>query len=195
MERAYHQPPRLETERLVITLLAPQYAELMVRFRNDNRDHLAIWEPTRSPQFYTEPYWRAQLRANLLDFERGESCAFALLNADENQVIGVANFTQITRGTMQSCYLGYSVGKAFEGRGFMQEGLTAACNYMFQTLRLHRIMANYLPHNARSGQLLKRLGFVVEGRARAAFKINGVWEDHILTARINPEHDRSPGYV
>jgi ribosomal-protein-alanine N-acetyltransferase len=51
-------------------------------------------------------------------------------------------------------------------------------------------MANYMPHNRRSGNVLKRLGFVVEGYARDYLMINGKWEDHIFTSLINP-HWRS----
>ena len=47
-------------------------------------------------------------------------------------------------------------------------------------------MANYLPINERSGRLLKRLGFKVEGYARDYIFINGAWQDHILTAMLNP---------
>lgn len=47
-------------------------------------------------------------------------------------------------------------------------------------------MANYMPHNQRSGNLLRRLGFVVEGYARDYLLINGRWEDHIQTSLINP---------
>ncbi len=31
--------------------------------------------------------------------------------------------------------------------------------YMQRTQHIHRIMANYMPHNQRSGALLARLGF------------------------------------
>jgi ribosomal-protein-alanine N-acetyltransferase len=51
---------------------------------------------------------------------------------------------------------------------------------------MHRITASYLPHNQRSGKLLKRLGFVVEGYAYDYIMINGKWEDHILTSLVNP---------
>jgi ribosomal-protein-alanine N-acetyltransferase len=56
---------------------------------------------------------------------------------------------------------------------------------MFDDLGLHRIMAGYLPHNKRSGKLLDRLGFEKEGLARKYLKINGRWEDHLLTSLIN----------
>ena len=67
----------------------------------------------------------------------------------------------------------------------MSEALPAAIDYVFANLNLHRIMANYLPDNQRSGNLLKRLGFVVEGYARDYLLINGKWQAYILTSLTN----------
>jgi ribosomal-protein-alanine N-acetyltransferase len=72
----------------------------------------------------------------------------------------------------------------------MTEALSISTKYIFQELNLHRIMANYMPHNRRSAKVLKRLGFVVEGYATDYLMINGQWEDHILTSLTNP-HWRS----
>jgi ribosomal-protein-alanine N-acetyltransferase len=69
----------------------------------------------------------------------------------------------------------------------MRESLQASISYVFSELRLHRIMANYMPFNRRSGGLLRRLGFVVEGYARDYLQINGAWEDHVLTSLTNTE--------
>ena len=69
----------------------------------------------------------------------------------------------------------------------MYEALQLTNRYVFEETRLHRIMAGYLPHNDRSGNLLQRLGFEREGYARKYLKINGVWEDHILTSLINSQ--------
>jgi ribosomal-protein-alanine N-acetyltransferase len=46
-------------------------------------------------------------------------------------------------------------------------------------------MANYKAENQRSVQLLTRLGFEIEGKARAYLKINGECRDHILASLIN----------
>jgi ribosomal-protein-alanine N-acetyltransferase len=67
----------------------------------------------------------------------------------------------------------------------MYEALTAAIKYGFEELNLHRVMANYMPTNERSGKLLGRLGFTVEGYARNYLRLAGDWKDHILTALIN----------
>ena len=50
----------------------------------------------------------------------------------------------------------------------------------FGILNLHRIMANHLPTNVRSANLLRRLGFVPEGYARDYLLIAGRWQDHVL---------------
>jgi ribosomal-protein-alanine N-acetyltransferase len=54
-------------------------------------------------------------------------------------------------------------------------------------------MANYMPHNERSKNVLKRLGFVQEGYAKEYLLINGQWQDHILTSITNPQW-KSPKY-
>lgn len=179
--------PVIRTDRLVLRLLDPARAALMVRFRSDNRERLKTWEPRRSPEYYTEGYWRLQLRYGIREFREGRSVCLTFLTPGEDAVVGVANFTNIVRGTFQACHLGYSVGGRFEGLGYMKEGLTAAIGYMFGEYGLHRIMANYLPHNERSGALLATLGFEKEGYARAFLQIDGVWEDHVLTSLVNPD--------
>jgi ribosomal-protein-alanine N-acetyltransferase len=56
---------------------------------------------------------------------------------------------------------------------------------MFAEQKLHRIGANYMPHNARSGRLLAGLGFRIEGYARDYLYIDGAWRDHVLTSLVN----------
>lgn len=57
---------------------------------------------------------------------------------------------------------------------------------MQRTQHIHRIMANYMPHNKRSGALLARLGFEKEGYAKDYLLIDGQWRDHVLTALTTP---------
>jgi ribosomal-protein-alanine N-acetyltransferase len=48
-------------------------------------------------------------------------------------------------------------------------------------------MADYMPRNRRSAAVLRQAGFVVEGYAREYLRIDGRWEDHVLTAITNPD--------
>jgi len=103
----------------------------------------------------------------------------------ENEVAGIINFNEITRGAFQACYMGYDLSGRYEGQGLMTEGLRAAIDYAFSMLNLHRIMANYQPYNTRSGNVLKRLGFVIEGTVKDYLFLKGEWKDHVLTSLIN----------
>lgn len=180
------QLPVIDTPRCHLRLLEPHQADLMLQFRLENREHLTQWEPRRSREFFSTPFWEIQLRVALKDFRLGQSLCLVILDTAEEAVLRVCNYTNIVRGTFQSCHLGYALDHRHEGLGIMREAVQASLAYVFNELRLHRVMANYLPRNARSGKLLKELGFKIEGYGEQYLKINGRWEDHVLTALLNP---------
>ena len=111
----------------------------------------------------------------------------ALQDDPSGPFIGAATLSQIYRGPFSACYLGYHLDFGFVGQGLMQEALSAVVRHAFESLRLHRIMANYVPTNRRSASVLSRLGFVIEGYAREYVFIDGAWRDHVLTSLTNRE--------
>ncbi|WP_348235441.1 GNAT family N-acetyltransferase, partial [Salmonella enterica] len=72
-----------------------------------------------------------------------------------------------------ACYLGYSIAQKWQRQGLMFEASTAAIRYMQRTQHIHRIMANYMPHNKRSGALLAGLGFAKQGYGEDYLVIDG----------------------
>lgn len=182
----FREVPVLRTERLLLTLPDASAAPLVLDYFERNRAHLGPWSPAPPPGFYTERFWRLALERNLDEWEHQASCRFKLLSPDGGRVLGDANITQIFRGPFQAAYLGYGLDGARTGEGLMREALEAVIDFAFGSLNLHRLMANYLPHNVASGGLLKRLGFQVEGYSRDYLRIGGRWQDHVLTALHNP---------
>ena len=184
--------PTLVTSRLRLTIPEAGDAEAMAAYFDANRDHLGPWSPPQPREIADAAFWRSRLPTFADDFRRDAALRFALFpfEGDTRSIVGTANFTQIFRGPFQACYLGYSIGRAYEGRGLMREALEAGIAYVFGEMHLHRIMANYVPTNERSGRLLRRLGFVVEGYARDYLYIDGAWRDHVLTALTNPTIER-----
>jgi ribosomal-protein-alanine N-acetyltransferase len=179
----------IETERLFLRLPASDEAELMVQYYQENKEHLAPWEPIRSKEFYTERFWEHVIEDSKRDFlnAQGMRLVLFLKSSPKGPVIGVCNFSNIVRGVFQACHLGYSIDYRYQGQGYMYEALRNAIEFVFVHLKLHRIMANYIPRNERSGKLLRKLGFTHEGYARDYLKIAGKWEDHILTSLVRPE--------
>lgn len=187
--------PHFRTERLVVRLGDSADVGAIVSYFVDNREHLRPFDPERPAAFFSEEFWHAQVRQSVIDFYSDRALRLFLFDRhDPGRVLGLANFTQIVRGVAQFCNLGYSLAADAQGRGLMYEALQPALSYAFGAMGLHRVQANYMPHNLRSGALLRRLGFVVEGFARDYLRINGRWEDHLLTSLTNHHWagDRDP---
>jgi len=158
----------------------------MVDFVLANRAHFATWDPPVPEGEDTTQYWHSQTLRSLMEFQSGSAVRFVLsLRDDPACIIGAANFSQISRGPFQAAILGYKIAAASEGRGLMREALQTTICYVFEELHLHRIHANYIPSNVRSGRLLARLGFAIEGYAKDYLFINDAWRDHILTSLTN----------
>lgn len=181
-------PVEIETPRLLLTIPPADAAAQVIEYYLSNRHHFDPWYPPYPKDFFIEEYWKKRLLSYRQEFVVGVSLRLMLFRRGEadGPVLGQCNFTQIVRNAFWACYLGYSLDYRVVGQGLMSEALGAAIPYVFETLGLHRIMANYIPTNERSGNLLRRLGFVVEGYARDYLYINGAWRDHILTALTNP---------
>ncbi len=180
-------PPSLRTPRLVVRMANYSDVAAVTQYYRHNRAFLAPFEPIRSEEFFTDFFWQVQLERSLMDFEQDHSLRlFIFERTQPTVVIGSINFNQFFRGPLQACVVGYSLAEAKQGQGYMLEALTVGIRYVFAELNFHRIMANYIPRNQRSGNLLKKIGFIVEGHAKDYILINGNWEDHILTSLTNP---------
>lgn len=177
--------PVIQTERATLEILPPVDARLMLEYYLENDEHLRCWEPKRNKEFLTLKNWEKLLQYNIELYQSGSALRFSALNKERTKVIGTCNFSNIVYGAFQACNLGYSITKPLQGTGLMVEIISSGIKYMFDEMSIHRIMANYIPRNHRSGALLKRLNFEQEGLAKKYLKINGKWQDHILTSKIN----------
>ncbi|QTF08133.1 ribosomal protein S5-alanine N-acetyltransferase [Brenneria izadpanahii] len=175
----------LKTERMVVRLAHERDAWRLAEYYSENRDFLKPWEPIRDISHCYPSGWQSRLSMICDMHKQGNAYYFLLLDPNENEVWGVANFSNVLRGAFHACYLGYSLGQKWQGQGLMFEALQPAIRYMQRQQNMHRIMANYMPHNHRSGSLLARLGFEREGYAKDYLLINGKWQDHVLTALTN----------
>lgn len=179
--------PRIQTKRAYLTVLHPDQVSLVVDYINKNKEHLAPWDPLRSPEYFALESCAERLASEWKAFQEERGLCLYAFKRDESEIIGRISFTNIVRGPFQACHLGYSIGSKVQGQGLMTELLEAAIDHVFTELKLHRIMANYLPRNKASARVLEKLGFEIEGKARAYLKIAGNWEDHILSSKINPQ--------
>jgi ribosomal-protein-alanine N-acetyltransferase len=191
--------PELDTGRLKVRLARPGMEASLARFLAENyAGHLDRWSPPAVQGFFTATFWRERLEIAIDELETDRAARFVLqLRGPDEEggtpldapIIGTCNYTNIVRGAFHACHLGYQIGRENQGQGLMTEALTAANGFMFGAMRMHRVMANFRPENARSRALLRRLGFVEEGLARNYLFIDGAWRDHVLTSLVHPRFD------
>jgi ribosomal-protein-alanine N-acetyltransferase len=126
-------------------------------------------------------------RAYLRRLRRPTHEGYLICLRDSEELVGVANISEIVRGGFRSAYLGYYVFRPYERRGLMTEGLRLVVRDAFRRLGLHRVEANIQPGNRASIRLARRLGFRREGYSPRYLKIQGRWRDHerwaLLAAR------------
>lgn len=176
--------PRLPTARTLIRLGRVDEAPLLLAYRLANREHLAPWEPQREPAYWTEAHCRQSLLDGLLAARDERGYPLLVFDPTQTRLLASCTLGNVVRGVFQACHLGYGIAADRQGQGLMQEVLPAVLDFAFGPLALHRVMANYMPHNQRSGRLLQRLGFQREGYASRYLNIAGQWQDHVLTALI-----------
>jgi len=109
---------------------------------------------------------------------------FVVCRCDDDELVGVFNFSEIVRSAFQSAYLGYYAFTPHAGGGLMAEGLELALDAAFRRLKLHRVEVNVQPTNMRSLALVRGAGFRKEGYSRRYVKIGGHWCDHVRLALL-----------
>jgi len=129
---------------------------------------------------------RDAIERGLAGRSRGELVRFIAFERDGDDIVGSIDLLSIRRGVSQSAVLGYSIDATHEGRGYATESAAAMVRYAFDVLNLHRLQTSYQPTNERSGRVLRKLGFVVEGYARDYLFLNDAWRDGILVSLTNP---------
>jgi ribosomal-protein-alanine N-acetyltransferase len=169
-----------------VYLRAPQMADFNAwsALRERSRDFLVPWEPTWPEDDLTRSSFRRRLRRYAEDTRCDQAYAFLLFRKDDNALLGGITLTNVRRGVAQAGSMGYWVGAPFAAQRYMTRGVSALIPFAFDVLRLHRIEAACIPTNQPSIRLLERTGFRREGYAREYLCINGLWQDHLLYARL-----------
>jgi ribosomal-protein-alanine N-acetyltransferase len=152
--------------------------------RGESRGFLAPWEPLWPEDDLTRAAFRRRIRRYERDLHEQSGYAFLVFRKSDHAMLGGATLTNLRRGAAQAGSLGYWMGTAHAGKGYMSAALAALIPFAHSMLRLRRIEAACLLSNAASIKLLEKMKFSREGTARQYLSIAGHWQDHLLYARL-----------
>jgi [ribosomal protein S5]-alanine N-acetyltransferase len=82
--------------------------------------------------------------------------------------------------------IGYMLSPAHQRKGIVQEAMTAALEYAFNTMLLHSIEANVNKDNVASIKLLEKNNFVREAYFRENYYYNGQFLDSVIYSLLAP---------
>lgn len=169
----------------------PNFAEPFARFHARNKHHLRM-AMSLVPELDQASHWQAELPRRQQAMQAGQAVHLVgfLKESDGSEIGCMTSFWAIEHGDFQACTLSFLLDQSLESKGLMYAAVGPAVQEVLKRYSLHRIMATHLPENLRSGQLLRRLGFVVEGYARDFVRVNGKWRDNVLLSLLVEEPAR-----
>jgi ribosomal-protein-alanine N-acetyltransferase len=169
-----------------LRLLLPENAEEVLQYYRRNREYLRPFEPARDESFFTLESQRRDLIENYRQHLNGTTANLGIFK--NNIFIGKLRISNIVMGVFKNAFLGYSMDKDEQGKGYMKEAVRLAVKYIFEDLGMHRIEATTLVDNIKSQAVLTANGFKEIGTSEKYLFINGEWRDHRIFYKINENY-------
>lgn len=110
---------------------------------------------------------------------------------ESNTVIGTTTLFNLNLDNGRA-EIGYAMGRAHWGKGYMNEALQALVSHAFEVVNLRRLEADVDPRNAASIRTLERLGFQREGFLRERWHVNGEIQDALFYGLLKREWVSQP---
>ena len=182
---AFQQFPVLETERLILSRLDPEDAEI---YHQQQKSALEL--AGRPPWGYgfetgSADKARASFEYARKAWEKKTRIKWGLRLRREGSLIGQCELFDFAE--QSKAEIGYWLGAAYQGQGLMTECLHTVVRYGFDTMGLHRIYARTAAENMPSLAMLKKAGFVQEGVLRQDSRRDGSWGDTALMAILKSD--------
>lgn len=105
---------------------------------------------------------------------------------ESNKLIGTATLFNLSLENGRA-EIGYALGRAHWGKGYMNEALQALVSHAFEVMQLRRLEADVDPRNAASIRTLERLGFQREGFLRERWHVEGEVQDAFFYGLLRRE--------
>lgn len=180
---AVENPPTvLTTDRLTIR-----------RMRTDDvQAYFAIFSDPAVMRYWSSPPLADMTAAEqkiaeiLAHYEKGDLFQLAIERQTDRQMIGTCTLHQIHLQNRRA-EVGYALGSAFWGNGYLVEAMHALIDHAFGVMHLHRLEADIDPRNEASAKSLERLGFMREGHLRERWIVGGEVSDSALYGLLASE--------
>ncbi len=156
----------LRTPRLLLRRFAEADAGPFAAYRND--PDVARYQGWETPYGLDQAAELVRQQATCDPGVTGEWLQIAIEHAATGALVGDCAFK--LSADQRQATIGATLARAYQGEGYAAEAITRLLDYLFQTVGLHRVVADTDARNTPAWTLLERLGFRREGHV-----VQGVW--------------------
>lgn len=178
------------------TVTFPTLLTTRLRLTEAQVEHApAIFEILSNPEvvryYGMDPFQELAQAENIVqhfknNFDIKKGMRWAIINNQSNRFVGTIGLNNLAIG-MKKAEVGFEIHPDFWRSGITSEALQAVLDYAFEELDLQRIGAVTFPANEASIGLLKKQGFMEEGKLRSYLFQNGQSHDALVFSLLREE--------
>lgn len=175
--------------KVLITELHTQRLHLRQIKESDSLSLFKIWSDPDVTKFMNISNFTDENQAkDMIHFlnelaQSNKALRFTIIEKESNQIIGSCGYNSLDFENSKT-EIGYDISKAFWGKGYAPEAISALLNYAFTHLKLCRVEAKVEPENVNSIKVLQKLQFAFEGTLRKSEKSNGKFIDLNIYSKL-----------
>jgi ribosomal-protein-serine acetyltransferase len=167
-------------EDIALKLIELRDAERVFDLTNNSRDYLREWLPWLDNTTKLEDT-KDFIKTSLKGFAENKSMNTVIIY--KGQIVGVAGYNLID-WTNKVAYIGYWLGKQYQGNGIMTRVTKALTDYAINELNINKVEIRAAVENKNSRGIPERLGFINEGCIRQAEWLYDHYVDHVVYGKL-----------
>ncbi|MDR3294001.1 MAG: GNAT family N-acetyltransferase [Clostridiales bacterium] len=164
-------PPTLETKRLLLRPYDLKDAADIFEYAGDVETTRYMSWDTHKNIYETLDF----LNGMRIRYENNTTLDYAFVLKSSGKVIGGGGCFD-TGEFPHTAKIGYILNKAYWGQGLAVEAMSAVFDYLFNTLKVHRIEAYHYAENEKSGKVMVKLGMSYEGTKPDGAFVRGAYK-------------------
>jgi RimJ/RimL family protein N-acetyltransferase len=175
-------PDQLNGERVLLRPWHDEDAEALFALVQQSREHIRQWL-TWPDEYHTVDDARAYVRTEAARWASRDNFAMGLFDHEAHLLGSVGLHPRNWR--VPSFEIGYWITTAYEGRGYITEGVRLVTSFAFERLGAQRLFIQCDALNERSANVARRCGYVLEGTLRSEHREpDGRLRDTMMFSRV-----------
>lgn len=158
-------------------------AELNALIKN-SYDHIREWSHWLQNNDQTVDETEEWVRKNQLNYGSGNGYEIGIWY--QGKIAGQIGYNYFDRENRRT-EIGYWLGETFQGKGLVTRACRVLIDNAFDNLKFNRIEMKCVTENAKSRRIPEKLGFKLEGIARASDRLHDSFRDMAVYSMLADE--------